>query len=301
MTACQSSPLSDGLSALLSPQVNADLACGVWTVPADRAGSTDHTNPSSLAERRLSVQPLRLLPSFLRKRSISSLAFENAHDEERLLSWSPSHFRSIKRMKEPSGSTLPFSDTTSVSTPASSRSVLRPTVTSGETAARLACLISTDHIPTSGGSKALLSPIRFAVQVGREEEWPTVSEQSHVLTSKSTTLFQTQSKYLYYPPRNPLDSIGNVSDLDRKVPRRRLSYGEPLTTTEPRPLHKATGSRELRRRAGWETDDDDYGSCIEETLKASAIRPYYSEPARSKPRLVLDLTEGETIEEAVRT
>ena len=149
------------------------------------------------------------------------------------------------------------------------------------------------NIPGSGG---LLSPISFSRLL---DQGPATSSRCTRLATKKPSSSASLSNYIFYPPRNPCDNFKPFIRPGDTAPRRQLSYGEPCTP-EPRRLHKASRSRELRREAclKWETAVP----YVEENKgpHTSSYRPYYSEPARTKPRLYLDLLdETSKIEEAV--
>lgn len=103
--------------------------------------------------------------------------------------------------------------------------------------------------------------------------------------------------YIYYAPTNPSDTTSQTPEAHRRIPRRQLSYGDPFS--KPRSLHKTAGSRELRHEAERHEEDYDLGSWSDSTSSASAARPFHSEPIRSKPRIWLDLSEQDKIQEAV--
>lgn len=151
-------------------------------------------------------------------------------------------------------------------------------------------------------SKALLSPIRFSPQSEGNGCQLSATEPDPISTPAPPKHSDKPSRYIFYSPKNPSEKrsekLFHVLDPQRKVPRRQLSYGEPLSTPKPRSLHKTTALPELRHKAGWEPDDE-HDSWFDGALKASAVRPWYSEPTRTKPRLWLDLAEGEKIQEAV--
>lgn len=140
-------------------------------------------------------------------------------------------------------------------------------------------------------SKGLLSPIKLGPQLTTDG-----------ISTRTTTSHHIPSvlKYEYYPPTNPSDGQGLSTTLYKTGPRRKLSYGEALSHPQPRSLHKSTGSAELRSEAGWCTANGSDRSWFNDESSIPAIKPWYSEPPRAKPRLWLDLAEdGERIEEAV--
>lgn len=64
-------------------------------------------------------------------------------------------------------------------------------------------------------------------------------------------------------------NIGNPTEeeVEHTSPRRRLTYGQSRQATERKALHRATGSRELRRTAGWVIEDHDCAPWVGRILK----------------------------------
>ena len=146
----------------------------------------------------------------------------------------------------------------------------------------------------------LLSPIKFTPQLSAEEPHLGGSEPAQNPAPTSPKYSDQLPRYIYYPPKNPYDQPRHVFDCHRQVPQRQLSYGEPMSKPRPRSFHRNTAGPELRRKAGWNPKDNECGSWMDGSLKASAVRPWYSEPTRAKPSLSLDpAEEGENIGEAV--
>ena len=150
-------------------------------------------------------------------------------------------------------------------------------------------------------SKALLSPIKFIPQPVAKDSQPSESQSERTAPSEARG---KPARYIFYPPKNPSDRPRHIYDCHSSVvPRRRLSYGEPLTLANPKARRApAASSGIIKRQSGESTDEDDrHSSWLDGSLKATAtVRPWYSEPTRPKPRLWLDLAgDGEKIEEAV--
>ena len=145
-------------------------------------------------------------------------------------------------------------------------------------------------------SRALLPPISFSPHLEHRQfgSSPTKTNKTQWCSGS-----ENPSSYVFYPPRNPSDTVKPLSRPDSIAPRRRLSYGEPPYTAEPRSLHEAFGSNVLPD-AGLPSrigafDLDEY-----EGPETSAIKPYHSEPTRGNSRLYLDLVnETSRIERAV--
>ena len=107
------------------------------------------------------------------------------------------------------------------------------------------------------------------------------------------------SEYIYFAPTNPSDKTSQASDIHRRVPRQRLSYGDPPSKPGSR-LHKSTGSWELRHEAERHAEGHNLDLRSNTTLNASAARPYHFRPAQSKHRLCFDSSERkDEIQEAV--
>lgn len=231
--------------------------------------------------------PLLTLPL---KRSIHNLAAKNFHDVGEIPIVPTSSFDGVKRMTE--ATTLPSLDHQLSQKTTTQLGILESSPEPITTGGRLFDSTLNDDIGSSDFSKPLLSPIRFTP--------PGELKVPDLAPSGPDERTNEPSAYRFFPPTNPADKIPSGFDLHRDVPRRRLFYDEPTSTPTSKSLHRATGSHELRRKAGRETEDDKFDTWLKENVKASAIRPYFSEPARSKPRLWLDLAEeGEKIEEAV--
>ena len=78
------------------------------------------------------------------------------------------------------------------------------------------------------------------------------------------------------PLETPYQDLGILSAYVNIVPKRRLSYGESFRSPEKKPLHRATGSRELRQKAGLRMDSQAYAPWVDGLLKATStdiLRP----------------------------
>lgn len=277
----------------LSPEANVcDLPVEDWNLPSDRYSESDGLDHYLVEQRtntRTTSWPLSTLPL---ERLTSQLAANQFQRDEQTSLLPTSPFESDVCLEK--SATLPLL------TPEPSESITRSEVifesspTSTPVDERLTEWDHHDYTAAFDFSKPLLSPIKFTP--------PSESKVLDLVSLNSSQSGNTSSIYLYYPPMNPADKTSPASDLSRDIPRRQLFYGEPLHTLKSKSLHRTTASNELRRRACCQADDDDFGSRSKEPLKASTRRPWFSEPARSKPWLWLDLVEeGEVIEEAVRS
>ena len=83
-------------------------------------------------------------------------------------------------------------------------------------------------------SKGLLSPIKFSPQRIEKNTQPSRSQARLNPTQFSSEPRNERARYVFYPPKNPSDRPSHIYDCHRSVPRRRLSYGEPLTLAKPR-------------------------------------------------------------------
>jgi len=274
----------------LSPDANIrDLPFEDWDLPDDRAYSD--SGGLDYALKRTKLQPIWPLSTLPVKRSVHDLPANQCQDVEQASLLPTTKIDSFKRIEETV--TLPLPSPHSSERTTSPEEIFGSSPRSTSTEVRLTEWDHNDDIAARDGSRYLLSPIKFTP--------PRESNLPNLASSEPSNKGNGSSTYLFYPPGNPADKPPQTSDAHRNVPRQQLSYGESIHTPKPKSLHRATGSSELRRKAGWETDDDDLGSWEEGSLKASSIRPWFSEPAPSKPRLWLDLAgEGERLEEAVR-
>lgn len=273
----------------LSPETNdRDLIYEDWNLSDDKVYSESDGLDYALVGQRTETQttwPLLPLPL---GRPIHNLAANQPQDEQTSLV--PSRPSSVKCLKE--SAKLPLLTTQSPGKVTSPKETLASSPTSTPTEVRLT---EWDHNNDTGAfdfSKPLLSPIRLTPPP-ELQVWDRAYSEPRINYNRPST-------YLFYPPRNPAENTTEASEFHRNIPRRQLHYGEPIRTPKPKSLHRATGSSELRRRADWKTDDNEFGCWLEGSLKASTTRPWFSEPARSKSWLWHDLVEeGEMIGEAV--
>ena len=148
--------------------------------------------------------------------------------------------------------------------------------------------------------KALRSPFEYTQRLVTSHVDPNAKKDIQRLDAKETVSSEKSSRYIYYAPTNCYNKPDQEFGVNRKVPNRQLSYGDPFREIAPRCLHKTKGSRELRHEAERHAEDYNLEMCSGSTLVASASRPYRSQGTWSKPRLWLDLSEQEdTIQEAV--
>lgn len=276
----------------LSPEANIrDLPAEDWNLSDDRVYPESNGLDYTLVEQRTKTQTTWPLLTSPLERSSDNLAANQSWDEQTSLVPPCPFNSSLKHLGE--SAKLQLLTTQSPGNVKSPEATLAssPTSTPGDVG-----LTERDHNNSTASfdfSKPLLSPIRLTPSP-ESQVWDRVYSEPSPKDNGSST-------YLFYPPRNPADRTIQASDFHRNIPRRQLYYGEPVRTPKRKSLHRATGSHELRRRAGWKTDDDRFGSWSKGSLKASVTRPWFSEPARSKPWLWLGLVEeGEVIGEAVQ-
>ena len=252
---------------------------------------------STLAERRSCPHPAPLI--LPRKRSIRSLAPEYTQDVQTSRSSSSPPYRSVKRTKE---AALPLLSLQSVDTiedtvDGPSSPLESPRTPEDRTTGR-AHSASIDSNREFTSAKPLRSPIRFIPGFHAHNTAITSTTPTKTPEHKSSSVSE-KSRYRYYGPTNPSDQVERFSPGCGRVPRRQLSYGDP----KPWSLHRATGSQELRLKAGLEADNYDSFYWSDNTaVGLNTVKPkeWYSEPTRPKPRLWLDLVDdGEPIEEAV--
>ena len=249
---------------------------------------------STLAERQCCSRPPRLLSKLSKKRSIRSLTPDHSHDVR------GSPFYSVKRMKEYLPLLLDRPSSSDRKTSVKGLSLELSDPASKESPGLATVQRSNDYQFESTRSKALLSPIKFTTQDDTSSAGLRTTDSSQspkldccVCLGESPicgkhSAEQTQSKPTLLP------------NLSHRSLCRQLSYGETLKTPERRSLHRTTASRELRGKAGLLAEEDDRSSSIRDTLKTSAVEPYFSELLRSKSSCSLNLTEDEDkIEEAV--
>ena len=139
--------------------------------------------------------------------------------------------------------------------------------------------------------KPLQSPIHFDPDVGNRD-----------IDHSSEEISQSPSDSDQRPSQEDTMSFNSL-DWELGVPRRRLSYGEPLELLKAKSTPEISASRGILGKTRWLSEDKDCESWVEDTIKARAARPFYSEPPRRKSRLWLNLVnneeEEEQIEEAV--
>jgi hypothetical protein len=268
-----------------------DASLAFAPIIASRSIRGDHKFGSTLAERRSCSQPPRLLLAS-KKRSIRSVASELALDGQCPYSRYSLSLPLAKRIKEPltapSTIDLPLDDGEKIPNHLISQ---KPSQLSDDETTLSEHRVADGHKIEPNHSKALLSPINLNAQIVKYRLDSTTTESIEPPNG---------SEYHYYPPTNPSDGHATFAQWHGTGPRRQLSYGEPINHSKPRSLHKSTGSTELRREAGWSLEYNNCGSWFDDESIAPAIKPWYSEPPRPKPRLWLDLAEdGGQIEEAV--
>ncbi|KAL6713575.1 hypothetical protein ACLMJK_009040 [Lecanora helva] len=148
---------------------------------------------------------------------------------------------------------------------------------------------------TADDYRTLLPPFAFAPPYTRSHQDGTLAQSDHNQSSPLLHCSHEPPRYVFYPPKNPSEKVARFPNPQRKVPRRQLSYGEPSSTPKSRTLHNTTGQRQPRSKVcqGSESDEDD--NWQSNHLDSSTIRPWKSEPARNKPRVLEDQEEGGVI------
>lgn len=266
-----------------------------------RRFSTGHDNRTAIMEGRSSSQPPDLLRNLPQKRSNQSLTSGRAEgpDESHLRAFSGTY--SAKRLKGAIVPPLPNSPSpcndvvkTSVSQPLpDSLEAQSVSPERADPAERTGDQIHSDR------PKTLRSPFEYIRKLVPYQVDPAAKTDVQRFPSNRSVRGEDSLGYIYYAPTNPSDKTSLTSEAHRRIPRRQLSYGDPFSKPGPRSLHKSTGSWELRHEAERHAAEYDLDSWSESTSNASAARPYHSDPARSKPRIWLDLSEGDKIQEAV--
>ncbi len=245
---------------------------------------------SALAERRSLMAASNLILS--RKRSIRSLVSEQVQNAQASDARPPSPSRPSKRTKEPRTPLSPapqhLRDHESADDPP--RPLLQSLGPAKAYAEEQEACINYQSQPAS--LRTLSSPIKFE---GSLESFGTKPDQD----SMDYSALGDQSKYLYYPPINSSEGVQPVSRLHDSGLYRRLSYGEPPSSPDWRVFHKTTGSRDLRRKARLHVKDNNYFSLDHQSPEAIQAKTWNSESSQPKPKLSLDLAEGEEIEEMV--
>ena len=266
-----------------------------------RPFSTDHDNRTTIMEGRSYLQPPDLLRNLPQKRSNQSLTSGRAEgpDESQLRVFSGTY--SAKRLKGAIKPPLPNSPSpcndvvkTSVSQPLPD--FLEAQTVSPEPADPAERTSDQIH---SESPKTLRSPFEYVQELVSNQVDPAAKTDVQRFRSNRSARDEDSLGYIYYAPTNPSDKTSQTSEAHRRIPRRQLSYGDPFSKPEPRSLHKTTGSWELRHEAERHAEEHDLDTWSESTSNASAARPYHSDPVRSKPRIWLDLSEGDNIQEAV--
>ena len=147
--------------------------------------------------------------------------------------------------------------------------------------------------------KTLRSPFEYARDLVTNHIDPIAKNSMQRFDLNRPLRSGNSSEYIYFAPTNPSDKTSQASDFHRRVPRQRLSYGDPPSKPGSR-LHKSTGSWELRHEAERHAEGHNLELRSNTTLNASAARPYHFQPAKSKHRRCLDSSERkDEIQEAV--
>lgn len=260
-----------------------------------RPTRTGHNNATTMMEKGNHPQPPQLLWSLPQKRSNQSLTSGRVVDSDESNPRAFSGIYPAKRFKGPITPPLPSppSSCNKVVTTRLSRPLLdfsEEKIVSLEGA--VPAEATADQLD-SDRSKTLRSPFEYTKEL-------VASQVDSAAENDIQRSDSNRSGYIYYAPMNASDNTNQILDAHRRVPRRQLYYGDPLSKPESRSLHKKTGSWELRREAERYAEDYKLDTWLDTTLESSAARPCHSEPTRSKHRLWLDLTEQkDKIQEAV--
>ena len=271
------------------------------TATNSRPFSTGHGNRTTIMEGRSYSQPPDLLRKLPQKRSNQSLTSGRAEGSDEFHSRAFSGTYSAKRLKGAIVPPLPKSPSpcndvvkTSVSLPLPDSLEARKELPErADPAERTGDQIHSDR------PKTLRSPFEYISELVPNHIDPAAKTNVQRFPSNRSVRGEDPMGYIYYAPTNPSDKTSQTSEAHRRIPRRQLSYGDPFSKPGPRSLHRATGSWELRHEAEKHAEEYDLDSWSESTSNASAARSYHSDPVRSKPRIWLDLSEGDKIQEAV--
>lgn len=288
-------------SSLISLTRQQELSAFQFGFPAatnSRPFSIGNNKRTIKMEGRSCLQPLEMQRNLPQKRSNQSLTSLGAEGQVESHSNCLPSINSAKRLK---GAITPLSNPpspcndvvkTSMSQPLPD--FLKAQTKSPERVDPAECSGDQTHCDRS---KTLRSPFEYTQELVPTQVDSSAKADVQRFHFIGSLCDEKSLGYIYYAPTNPSDTTSQASEARRRIPRRQLSYGD--LSSKPRSLHKSAGSRELRREAERQEEDYDLGSWSDSTSNASATRPYHSELTRSKPRIWLDLSEQDKIQEAV--
>ncbi|KAF6233668.1 hypothetical protein HO173_008225 [Letharia columbiana] len=265
-----------------------------------RLTSTGHNNSTTNVEERSCSQPPHTLWTLPQKRSNQSLTAGRVGDPDEPHPRVFSGIFSAKRLKGPITPPLPspLSSCNNLVTTGLSQPLLDLSDAKAVSPKRAGPAEATEDQLDFDRLKPLRSPFEFRELVASQvDRYAKDGIQRFDLNRPMRS--ENSSGYIYYAPTNPSDKTDQTLHAHRRVPRRQLSYGDPRSRPGSRPLHRTTGSWELRHEAERHAEDLDLSFRSDSTSNVSAARPYHSEPIKSKPRLWLDLSEQDKIQEAV--
>ena len=289
------------LALLTRQQESSAFQFGFSAGTNGRTLSTGHANRTTIMEERSYSEHPNMLWHLPQKRSNQSLNSGKVEgpDESQLRAFSQIYSaKPLKGPTVPSLPNLPSSCNDVVKTSASRPlpDFLKAQTVSQERADPTEVTGDQTH---SGLAKTLRSPFEYTQELVPSQVDPVVKTDVQRFRSNRSVRGENSLGYIYYAPTNPSDKTGQTFGTHRRIPRRQLSYGDRSGKPGPRSLHKTAGSWELRHEAERHAEDYDLDSLSDSTSNASAARPYSSEPIRSKPRIWLDLSEQDKIQEAV--
>ena len=148
------------------------------------------------------------------------------------------------------------------------------------------------------GSEALLSPIRLDLQPCNSTAFsPKPSYDRSLTPLLSQEGKQTRRHVIIFP-----DRLLHLLHCPRNVPRRRLTYGKLEEARIPWSVQRPIALSRFECDVGWVPVDGKHGFYQSGRFKASAIRPWHSDPGKPKTRLWHESAEGrKDIGEAVST
>ena len=246
---------------------------------------------SALAKRRSFMAASHLILS--RKRPIRS-PVAHVRNAQASDARSPSPSRPSKRTEEPRAARSPHPQHSRAHESANEtpRPLLQPLGPAKSCAAEQDQQASLNYQRKSAGVRTLSSPI---VIKGGLESFAPKPKQGFM----DHSALADQSKYLYYPPTNPSKRSHRCSRTHDGGPYRRLSYGAPPSTPDPRVFHKITESPDPRHKASLHVKENSYLCSYNQSHEAIQAKSWIYEPSQAEPRLWLDLAEDEEIQEMV--
>ena len=240
---------------------------------------------STLTEGRSFMAASHLILS--RKRPIRSLVAGHVQNAPASNARSPSPSRPSKRTKEPTAALSPRPQHSRAHERANDtqRPLLQLSRSAKACAAEQDQRTSLDYQSKSAGFRRLSSPIIIKSSLESFEN------PKQDLMEYST--LADQSKYLYYPPTNPSEGAHRCFRAHDGGPYRRLSYGAPPSTPEPRVFHKVTDYPGPGEKASLHVKENGCLRSYDQSPEAIQAKSWDSESSQTKPKLWIDAAEDE--------